>query len=167
MCTRTSETGRFILNWRRALLSDLFAYMGKLSGLTTGLPMYSKRLLSKARCQFRMNHPVAHLLVHAFVQTAVLPKLNLILDRGNWRSRVHDMWAPLRCSSTLVRSIPWAIQEAPMQEHTPRRGFILKVIEHSNIGPRQESVPKCSMTHRELLKWHCLFAWFACLRTGF
>jgi hypothetical protein len=68
---------RGILNWRRALRSDLFAYMGKLSSLTTGLPMYSKRLLSKARRQFRMNHPVAHLLVHAFVQTTVLPKLNL------------------------------------------------------------------------------------------
>jgi hypothetical protein len=52
-----------------------------------------------------------------------------------------------------------------MQEHTPRIGFILKVIEHSYIGPRQESVPKCSMTHRELLKWHCLFTWFACART--
>ena len=51
--------------------------MGKPVVKLDSLPMYAKSSLRKARRQFRMNHPVAHLLVHAFVQTTVLPKLNL------------------------------------------------------------------------------------------
>ena len=32
--------------------------------------------------------------------------------------------------------------------------------------PRRESVSNSSMAHRELLKWHCVFALFACAPAG-
>jgi hypothetical protein len=104
--TRGCATGRFILNWRRALLKTLFAYMGKLSTawshiLSHTLGVLRRRLSSAAAAKARVS------IARAMYNDADLYIFDDVLSALGARHPRGDAYPPRPVTRTAVCRSAW------------------------------------------------------------